>query len=157
MTFAKRADKTNASTIVTIASCCAGEVISLDRLPDELFPSRFFGDGFCMKPTENTLVCPVSGQVKDVSEQGHDITIKTKEGLLLIVTLGSRHGGTTDSEVLVRRGDSVSVGSRLWLSKTDADELYVLVVVTNCGDSACNIRYGKFKQSGQTVMSIAKI
>lgn len=154
MTFKKRADKDISTAAGVIGSCCIGEVFPLEKISDEMFPSRFVGEGFCIIPSDNKFVCPARGEVKDVSESGLDVTIKTTDGLLLIVSLGREGGSRLDAEVCVQRGDIVSSENELWKTDINDGSLVSVTVVTNCYGKEFDVRYGKVKQLGQTVMTV---
>ena len=155
MTFRKRTDRPESAERGIIYSCCLGEVKSLDRISEDLFPSLFVGDGFCILPTGNIFVCPVKGVIKDISENGMDITIKTSDGLILIVSLGKEGGKAIKAEVCVQRGDIVPAGAELWKTDGIDGSLVCVVVVTNCNGKDFKINYGRVKQLDQPIMKIS--
>ena len=155
MTFKKRTEKPAPMSANAICSCCSGEVKPLENISDELFPSMFVGDGFCIVPSNNKFVCPVSGEVKDVSENGFDVTIKTSDELIVIVSLGREENKPIEAEACVQRGDIVSVGNELWKTDINDGTLVCAVVVTNCNGKEFKINYGSVKQPGQPIMDIS--
>lgn len=155
MTFRKRTDSTESAKSGIIYSCCLGEVRSLDKISGELFPSLFIGDGFCVTTTGNVFYSPVKGVIKDISENGMDVTIKTPEGFILIVSLGREGGKAIEAEVCIKRGDSITAGTELWKTAPIDGSLVCVVVVTNCNGKEFKINYGSVKQLNQPIMKIS--
>lgn len=144
-----------------VASCCLGEVIPLERLSNDVFSSMILGDGFGVVPSEGNFVSPSAGVVKDVSASGCDVTIKTDDGLLLIVSVGySSAKNTLKTECGVCPGDKVTHSTSLWTldiaeCERNGDHITAAVIVTNSvAGPSFNIKYGKLKNIDQTVMTI---
>lgn len=156
-----KSDQTTAENVRNVSSCCLGEVVPLERLSNDVFSSMILGDGFGVIPTVNRFVSPSEGVVKDVSESGCDVTIKTDDGLLIIVSVGresSRDPFRTECRVCP--GDRVNHSSVLWdieimHYKEQGNSIIAAVIVTNSVTSpSFNIRYGKLKNIDQVVMTI---
>lgn len=154
MTFKKHTDKPVGTPEKVICSCCTGKVIPFDSISEDLFPSAFIGDGFCISASGNYFVCPASGEIKDVSENGLDVTIKTKDRLILIVSLARKGGKPIDAEVCIQRGDIVSVGTELWKTDISDGTLVTAVILTNSSGKELDVKYGIVKQAGIPVLSI---
>ena len=65
-----------------------GEVIPLEKVPDEAFASGVLGVGFAVLPTSGTVYSPVSGRVESVTDTGHAYTILSEDGLDVLVHVG---------------------------------------------------------------------
>lgn len=139
-----------------ITSCCLGNVITLEKLSNDAFSSLILGDGFGVIPSANEFVAPVSGEVKDVSANSHEITVKTPDNMLIMVSVEPQEPACElDISALVASGDTITQGQPLWNVVQPAAELMAAVIVTN-SDSlpSFNIRYGKVTSFNQPVMTI---
>ncbi len=157
-TMSERASSEN---VRTVSSCCTGEVIPLERLSNDVFSSMILGDGFGVIPSGGHFVSPSAGVVKDVSASGCDVTIKTDDGLLLIVSIGRQKAGEwLMTECRVCPGDRVEHSSVLWELEPEhyikrGNPVIAVVIVTNStGSQAFNIKYGKLRNIDQPVMKI---
>jgi beta-glucoside PTS system EIICBA component len=99
----------------TIASPVAGQVLSLDRVPDKVFSSGALGAGIGVVPSDGRVTAPVAGTVVTAMDSGHAYGIKTADGVEVLVHVGidtvqlaGRH-----FERHVAAGDTVSVGDLL--------------------------------------------
>ena len=152
-------NETQNNNVKTVFSCCAGEVIPLERLSNDVFSSMILGDGFGVLPSSGKFTAPAAGTVKDVSESGCDITIKSDDNMILIVSVGFESSGDRPvTTCKVGIGDKVTPSSVLWdisAKESSGKALAAAVIVTNCLTSpSFNIRYGKIKQADSPVMTI---
>lgn len=69
-----------AETTTTVGSPLSGHVVSLDESGDPVSASRALGEGVAIRPTDSTVVAPVSGVLSTVAETGHAFGIKTDDG-----------------------------------------------------------------------------
>ena len=151
---------TQGSNVKTVFSCCAGEVIPLERLSNDVFSSMILGDGFGVIPSSGKFTAPATGTVKDVSESGCDVTIKTADDIILIVSVGyDACDERLKAECKVRPGDHVTTSSVLWNmepgKKRSAKSITAAVIVTNSLTSpSFNISYGKISKAETPVMTI---
>ncbi|MCD7741804.1 MAG: PTS glucose transporter subunit IIA [Ruminococcus sp.] len=162
MHFRKSIESNENSNVKIITSCCVGEVVPLELLSNDAFSSLILGDGFGVFPSENRFVSPISGVVKDVSDSGLEVTIKSDDGLILIVSVGlSNPIDKLEAECKVQKNERVEVGGLIWeididSYTSDENEVTAAVIVTNSSVmSSFNIRYGKIKQIGDSVMTIS--
>lgn len=139
-----------------ITSCCLGDVIALEKLSNDAFSSLILGDGFGVIPSANEFVAPVSGEVKDVSANGHEITVKTPDNMLIMVSVEPQDPARAlEITALVAAGDTIAQGQPLWNVAQPAAELMAAVIVTNSDLlPSFNIRYGKVASLTQPVMTI---
>lgn len=73
---------------VSVASPMTGEIKPITEVPDEVFSQKMMGDGFCVFPTEGTVVAPVSGVVVNVFPTLHALGLRTPEGMEILVHVG---------------------------------------------------------------------
>ena len=67
-----------------LLSPCDGEVISLDRVPDEAFASGMLGEGFAVDPENGDICAPAAGRVLSISESRHAYAIAADFGDLFV-------------------------------------------------------------------------
>ncbi len=65
-----------------------GRVIPLSEVPDEAFASGMLGAGYAVRPTGGEVYCPADGTLISISEALHAYTLKTADGLELLVHIG---------------------------------------------------------------------
>lgn len=125
-------------TTVEIMAPLSGVMLPLDQVPDPVFAKKMVGDGFSIDPLSSVLVAPVAGEVVDLQPSHHAITLRTAEGLEILMHIGldtvSLLGqGFTPK---VKEGVTVSVGDPLIEFDLDevgrlAKSLLTQVVITN--------------------------
>ena len=98
-----------------IAAPISGILVPLDQVPDPVFAKKMVGDGFSIDPLSNLLVAPVPGEVVDLQPSHHAVTIRSEDGLEILMHIGldtvSLLGeGFTPK---VREGATVAVGDPL--------------------------------------------
>ncbi|MCY6483642.1 glucose PTS transporter subunit IIA [Clostridium aestuarii] len=127
-----------------------GEIVSLDKVPDDVFAERILGDGFAVKPEDNRIYSPVDGEISVMFPTKHAVSVNSSEGLEVLVHVGidtvklNGEGFTT----YVNQGDIVKKGDLLIsFNKTLVDKkaksLIVPVIVTNMNKvKEINVKYG---------------
>ncbi len=98
---------------VELASPLTGRVVALSDVQDEVFSQKILGDGVAVCPTVGKLCAPDDGQVVQVFESKHAITMMTAGGAELLLHVGidtvSLKGKYFDVKVsageTVRKGD----------------------------------------------------
>ena len=65
-----------------------GKIISLTEVPDEVFSTGMMGQGFAIEPSSDEIYAPVAGTITNIFPTKHAISLKTKEGLELLLHLG---------------------------------------------------------------------
>ena len=71
-----------------ILAVADGEVIQLSHVPDEVFSSGMLGEGFAVQPTAGTIYSPVNGTIGSVTETKHAYTVRSSDGLDILVHIG---------------------------------------------------------------------
>lgn len=107
-------------TLVTETLCapCTGTLVPLSSLPDPVFREKVLGDGFAVEPGQDgdgDIVSPVNGTVVYVQSTAHAVSIRSEEGLEILVHVGidtvSMNG--EGFRMYVKAGETVSRGERL--------------------------------------------
>ncbi|MGZ1131747.1 PTS glucose transporter subunit IIA [Lactobacillus delbrueckii subsp. bulgaricus] len=90
-----------------------GRLFPLEDVNDEIFASEGLGEGFAVQPSSDLIYAPLNGTVTSLFPTNHEIGIRTKEGLDLLIHLGLNTvelgGGGCD--ILVEAGQEVKKGS----------------------------------------------
>ncbi|HKF46641.1 MAG TPA: phosphoenolpyruvate--protein phosphotransferase [Terracidiphilus sp.] len=101
--------------LIKILAPLSGQVWPLERVPDPVFAQKMVGDGLSIDPTGNVLLAPCDGEIIALHSAGHAVTLRTPEGMEIIMHIG------IDTVMLkgegfvprVKAGDTVSTGSQL--------------------------------------------
>lgn len=73
---------------VEIKSPIAGKAIDIAMVPDEVFAGKLVGDGVALEPEKGIVYSPVNGTIVQVFPTKHAITIRTTEGLEILLHIG---------------------------------------------------------------------
>lgn len=130
-----------ASTTVSqieLTAPLTGIMVPIEQVPDPVFAKKMVGEGFSIDPLSNELVAPVAGEVADVQPSGHAVTVRSAEGLEVLMHIGldtvkMQGEGFTPA---VKEGDHVEVGDLLVTFDLDtvathAKSLLTQVVIAN--------------------------
>jgi phosphocarrier protein FPr len=60
----------------------------LERVPDPVFAQKMVGDGLSIDPTDAVLVAPCDGEVIALHAAGHAVTLRTPQGIELLMHIG---------------------------------------------------------------------
>jgi PTS system glucose-specific IIC component len=116
----------------------AGEVVNLDKTPDEVFSGKLLGDGFAIVPSDNKVYAPADGEIAVLFPTKHAVALVTAEGLEILVHVGidtvSLNGEGFTAHV--SQGDRVKKGDLLLSFDTDlinekAKSIISPIVITN--------------------------
>ncbi|WP_179393858.1 PTS sugar transporter subunit IIA [Lacticaseibacillus absianus] len=81
--FFKKAAKT-----VTIVAPADGEAMPITAVSDPMFAQKIMGDGYAVRPSDDALYAPVSGQIVSVFPTKHAISFRTDDGLEVLLHMG---------------------------------------------------------------------
>ncbi len=128
---------------VEIKAPLTGELVALEEVPDEVFAAKTVGDGAAIKPTDNKLVAPADGVIRQLFPTGHAVGIETEAGVELLIHIGI---DTVDLdgegfEKLVQEGEQIKTGDELIKFDLDyiaeqAPSTITPVVITNVDQMA---------------------
>ncbi len=136
-----------------------GKCVSLDKVPDPVFADKLLGDGVAIIPNSDIVKSPVNGTVEQVFDTLHAYSVKSDDGLEILVHIGLNtvelKGEGFNAQV--KKGDKVKVGDTLCtadidLIKSRGYELFTPIVITNMDEiKNCDCIQGK-TVSGETVV-----
>ncbi|HIK44309.1 MAG TPA: phosphoenolpyruvate--protein phosphotransferase [Leptolyngbyaceae cyanobacterium M65_K2018_010] len=128
---------TSAQALVLVAPL-SGQLVAIEAVPDPVFAQKMVGDGISIDPVSQVLLSPCDGEIAQVHSAGHAVTVKTTQGLEILMHIGLdtvalKGKGFTPK---VRVGDRVRTGDILIEFDADyvalnARSLLTQIVVTN--------------------------
>lgn len=74
--------------IAALVAPVSGEVVDLEKVPDEAFASKAVGDGIAIKPTSKTVVSPAAGTIVKIFNTNHAFCLETEKGAEIVVHMG---------------------------------------------------------------------
>lgn len=124
--------------MTTLTAPLAGWAAPLDEAPDPVFAQRMMGEGLAIDPTGEVLVAPCDATVIKVHAARHAVTLRTAEGVEILLHLGldTVALGGEGFTAHVADGERVSAGQKLVSFDLDAlaqrvRSLITPVLVTN--------------------------
>lgn len=136
----------------------SGFLLPVDQVPDPVFAQKMVGDGIAIDPISNVLVAPCDGEIVQVHPSNHAVTVKTAEGVEILMHIGLdtvelRGEGFAPR---VNLGDRVTTGTPLVEFDIDyvalhAKSLLTMVVVTNTDRVAEFVYQSGLVQSGKDI------
>ena len=125
-------------TTKNLYSVADGEAISIDQVNDPVFSQKMMGEGFAVKPADETVVAPVDGEIVSIFPTKHAIGIKTADGIEVLVHMGIETVSMTKpaSRVVVNDGQKVKAGDTLAIMDIEAvqsegKDTTIIIVITN--------------------------
>ncbi len=106
-----------------VYSPCLGKIVQIEDIPDPVFSEKMMGDGIAIEPSEGKIYSPFDGEIIQVFNTKHAITLKSNKGTNLLIHIGLE---TVNLEgipfnIKVKNGQSVSKGQLL----VDVDLEYI--------------------------------
>lgn len=141
----------------------AGEVVTVDQVPDPVFAQRMLGDGFAVRPAPEATtveVCaPIAGKLLKVFSTLHAFALVGERGTEMLVHIGLEtvELGGKGFEALAATGDEVEAGQPiirvdLAVLREQGCELITPVVFTKAGQvSSVKVAAGDVSEVGQRV------
>lgn len=129
--------KPSATRLLLVAPL-SGTLLPIEQVPDPVFAQKMVGDGISIDPTSQLLQAPCSGEVVQLHPSNHAITLRTAEGVEVLMHIGldtvTLRGQGFTPKVAV--GDRVEAGTPLIAFDADyvalhAVSLLTQVVITN--------------------------
>jgi multiphosphoryl transfer protein len=137
MTYTAPSAQATSADVLLVAPL-SGQLVPIERVPDPVFAEKMVGDGISIDPTSQSLLSPCDGEVVQLHPSCHAVTVKTAEGLEVLMHIGLdtvtlRGDGFTPK---VKVGDRVRAGDRLIDFDADyialhARSLLTQIVITN--------------------------
>lgn len=73
---------------VQLTAPLTGIMVPIEQVPDPVFAKKMVGEGFSIDPLSNVLLAPVDGEVVDIQPSAHAITVRSPEGLEVLLHIG---------------------------------------------------------------------
>lgn len=126
------------NNVVTLKAPLSGYLMPIERVPDPVFAQKMVGDGIALDPVSNALVAPCDGEVVQLHDAHHAVTLKSDEGIELLMHIGLDTVMLKSEGFLphVQTGTRVKQGDTLIefdpdYIATHAESLLTMIVVTN--------------------------
>ncbi|WP_238883139.1 glucose PTS transporter subunit IIA [Clostridium sp. YIM B02551] len=153
--------KVASGTVANLSNPIDGEIVTLDRVPDEVFAGKMLGDGFAIIPVGNEVHAPADGEVRVVFPTKHAVAIETIDGLEILIHVGIDTVELNGEGFIahVRQGDKVKKGDLLLtfdqdIIKEKAKSNITPVIVTNMDVvKEINVQLGN-KKNGEISVDI---
>lgn len=161
--FKKQKNTAPVSNDIKLYNPIKGEIISIDKVPDQVFSEKMLGDGFAIIPSGNKVYAPIAGEIKVLFPTLHALAIETPQGLELLIHIGidtvelKGEGFTAH----VKLGDMVKQGDLLItfdkeIIETKATSIITPILITNMDIvSSITIDYGN-KEENTVVATVVK-
>lgn len=95
-------------------SPCEGEIMNIEKFPDDVFSERALGDGFGVNLTGNKIVAPFDGEVTVMYPSGHAVCLAADCGVKLMIHVGVETYKLEGlNKAFVKVGDRVKKGDLL--------------------------------------------
>jgi len=123
---------------ISLIACLSGHLLPIEKVPDPVFAEKMVGDGVSIDPVSQTLISPCDGEVIQIHPSNHAVTIKTPEGVEVLMHIGldtvTLKGKGFNPKVKV--GDQVKQGDSLINFDAEyvalnARSLLTQIVITN--------------------------
>lgn len=125
----------------TVYAHATGEFIPLSDVPDPVFNQKMMGEGIAIKPTNGTIVAPISGEIIQLADTLHAFGIRSELGQEILVHIGLETVALKGEgfKALAAMGDKVEKGdgiiqADLAYIEEHAASTIVPMVVTNSAD-----------------------
>ena len=107
---------------VPVLAPCAGRVVALADVPDEVFASEMVGPGVAIEPAggRTTVVSPVAGRVVKIHPHAFVVLADCGAGVLVHLGIDTNRLEGDGFEVLAAQGDTVEPGTPMVAWDPDA-------------------------------------
>lgn len=147
-----------------ILAVADGNALPLSSVPDEAFSSGMLGDGFAVEPLSGNIFSPVNGRIDSVADTQHAYTIRSDDGLDVLVHVGidTVSLGGDGFISLVRRGDKVYAGDMIAradinkIKQRGLSAMTAVLVANKEAISGISLRLGAVKGGRSAVMTYKK-
>lgn len=151
----KKEDTTVSAGETELYCPCAGKVISITEVPDDVFAQKVLGDGAAIIPEEGIVKAPADGTVSLVAETGHALGVMLENGADLLIHVGldtvELEGRFFYPQVkmgqTVKRGDVLLKFNLEEVKKAGYDITMPIVVAAGTPFEICNVAGGNRKET----------
>lgn len=148
-------------TSITIESPVKGTVYPISEVNDAVFSKGLLGKGVAIRPEENSIYSPVTGEVVTILESKHAIGLRSTDGVELLIHIGIDTVNLKGEpfEVFVKAGDQISAGQLLIeadfaaIRNAGYDDTVIVVVTNSENFDSINETSGSLNQN-EPVMQI---
>lgn len=123
---------------VLLMAPLSGYLYPIDQVPDPVFAQKMVGDGIAIDPVSQSLLAPCEGEVVQIHPAHHAITVKTPEGIEVLMHIGLETVALRGEGLnpKVKEGDRVKTGDVLIEFDADylaihAKSLITVIVIAN--------------------------
>lgn len=134
-----------------------GTVKSIEKVNDEMFSTKALGDGFAVEPVDGTIVAPIDGTVMSIFPTKHAISLKTKQGLEVLIHIGIDTVELNGSDFTIKVEEGEKVTAETVLAEVDFNFLEskgkdtdVMVIFTNLDKKVLELEEGQ-SSSGKEI------
>lgn len=145
--------------VIRLVAPLSGRLVPIEQVPDPVFAEKMVGDGISIDPVNQSLHAPCDGDVIQMHPSCHAITLKTSDGIEVLMHIGLdtvtlRGQGFT---ARVREGDRVKTGDLLIDFDADfialhAKSLLTQLVITNSDQVSQFTPSAGYVNAGQDVV-----
>lgn len=111
-----------------------GKIIPLEKVKDPVFSESILGHGIATIPSENKILAPISGKIRQIAQTYHSISIQGENGIKILLHLGidtyKLKGKGFTPKVSV--GENVTAGDKLMEMDIDYIKSKGLETTTPC-------------------------
>lgn len=102
----------DASKLLEVSAPGTGTLISLDKVPDDVFANRMMGDGFAIELSDSTIYAPITGTILSIFPTKHAIAMIDNYGneVLIHIGLDTVNLDGEGFRLLVAEGDKIKQG-----------------------------------------------
>lgn len=99
----------------TVYAPAGGNLIAMERIPDETFASGVLGKGLGIEPSNGTVIAPFDGEIVQAADTGHAVGIMSADGMELLIHVGvdTVEMNGDGFSMKVKEGDKVKAGQTL--------------------------------------------
>lgn len=137
-----------------------GNVVDITDVPDPVFSEKMMGEGVAIVPDGSTICSPVDGQVVQIFNTKHALSLRSTNGIELIIHIGLETVNLNGEgfETLVNEGDYITAKQNLlkvnfeFIKSKGLNTIIPIVIINHDGRHIK--KYFGPKNSGDLLMSI---
>lgn len=149
---------------IKIVSPVNGSSIDICQVKDEVFAKKMIGDGIAIIPADGNIVCPINGTVTTVIDSCHALSLKSEEGIELIIHIGidtvklqGRYFMKDISEGdSVRSGDLLIHFDKAGLEASGYDSTVILIILPDDKYTIQKKEFGQMMAGKTTILTVKR-